>query len=355
MKVALGYKIQNGPYGGANQFGVALRDFLQKKGCTVVFDLKDADADIVLMLDPRARLKRETFGAIEIIKYVCCTNPNAIIIHRINECDERKGTKTVNKQLSLANSIADYAVFISSWLEQLHRGQNRFTENSSVIKNGADRSIFTYQKKQLPTDRKIRLVTHHWSSNWNKGWDVYTYLDEQLATTSLGDHFELHYFGNVPKNLSLKRIHVHPPKTGKELAESLHNNDIYLTASLNEPAGMHHIEGALCGLPLLYRNSGALPEYCNDYGVMFNDTNDVLASLEKLILSYDLHTERLAHYGNSGEHMCEEYLNLFSVLLSKKQSLIATRRHNTFERLNRLITSIKFKWFLLKELLLSRL
>ena len=33
---------------------------------------------------------------------------------------------------------------------------------------------------------------------------------------------------------------------------------------------MHHIEGALCGLPILFRNSGSLPEYCKKYGVSFD-------------------------------------------------------------------------------------
>jgi len=33
---------------------------------------------------------------------------------------------------------------------------------------------------------------------------------------------------------------------------------------MNEPEEMRHIEGAMCGLPLLLRNSGALLKYCPD-------------------------------------------------------------------------------------------
>ena len=36
-------------------------------------------------------------------------------------------------------------------------------------------------------------------------------------------------------------------------------HDLYISASINEPAGMHHIEGLLCGLPIIYRDNGALP------------------------------------------------------------------------------------------------
>ena len=31
----------------------------------------------------------------------------------------------------------------------------------------------------------------------------------------------------------------------------------------------HHMEGALCGLPILYKDSGAASEYCNDFGISF--------------------------------------------------------------------------------------
>ena len=47
----------------------------------------------------------------------------------------------------------------------------------------------------------------------------------------------------------------------------------YITASINEPGGNHQNEGALCGLPLLYSNSGCLPEYCDGYGIKFSKSN----------------------------------------------------------------------------------
>ena len=43
------------------------------------------------------------------------------------------------------------------------------------------------------------------------------------------------------------------PLSGKNLSDELKTNHIYLTGSLNEPSGNHHIEGAQCGLPVIYR------------------------------------------------------------------------------------------------------
>ena len=60
----------------------------------------------------------------------------------------------------------------------------------------------------------------------------------------------------------LKQLKLSSLFYGKELANELRKHDIYITGSKNEPSGNHHMEGALCGLPILYVNSGALPEYC---------------------------------------------------------------------------------------------
>ena len=80
------------------------------------------------MTDPRTSLRSVAFGPLQIMRYVQHTNPSVLLVHRINECDERKDTKTLNQFLSTANDIMDHTVFISSWLEQLHREQNPFTK-----------------------------------------------------------------------------------------------------------------------------------------------------------------------------------------------------------------------------------
>lgn len=341
MNIALGIKIQQGPFGGGNQFGEALREYLVKHGHNVFFDLREPNLDLILMTDPRTSMQSVAFGPLQIMRHVQRVNPSVLLVHRINECDERKGTKTLNRFLSTANNIMDHTVFISSWLEQLHQKQHPFAKSQSVILNGADRSIFSYQKHRLPSDRKIRLVTHHWSGNWNKGWDVYSHLDHLLATTNLGNRLTFSYIGNVPAQASLQAIQVIPPKSGSELARELHRHDLYITASINEPAGMHHIEAALCGLPLLYRMSGALPEYCHGYGVPFQDTSDVERSFETLIASADQYADKLVAYSNDAQTMCGAYTRLFETLLAQKNEILAARpsdRFSTFHRLRKTLS-----------------
>ena len=44
---------------------------------------------------------------------------------------------------------------------------------------------------------------------------------------------------------------------------------------------MHHIEGILSGLPIIYRNSGALPEYCGDLWNCISRSRNFLPALKR--------------------------------------------------------------------------
>ena len=93
MKISIGSRIINGPWGGGNLFVINLKNFLIKNGHTVVHDLSEKDIDIILLTDPRSRKESSsTFNHLEILQYKKYVNPNVTVIQRINECDERKNT-----------------------------------------------------------------------------------------------------------------------------------------------------------------------------------------------------------------------------------------------------------------------
>ena len=108
--------------------------------------------------------------------------------------------------------------------------------------------------------------------------------------------------------------------------EQLKNYQItYLTASINEPAGMHHIEGALSGLPLIYRKSGALPEYCKGYGLQFiND--DFIEKINLMRKDYSKFKKVLQKYPHTAEEMCSKYILLFKDLLKDKDKILKSRK-----------------------------
>ncbi len=326
MKVAIGYRVREAPWGGGNRCIAALVEALGEARHSASTTLDDDDIDIILIVDPRGRNPSTSFtpGAVE--RYLAWRNPGAIVVHRINECDERKGTRTMNARLRLANACADHTVFIGSWLRDLAVWQANGDGRHSVILNGADRRTFNAERHQ-PWDgaETLRLVTHHWGGNWMKGFDVYAKLDRMLAAPAWRNRIEFTYIGNLPDGFRFSNARSLPPSTGDELADELRRSHVYLTASINEPAGMHHVEGALCGLPLIFRNSGALPEYCTGFGEAF-EGDEFEPALEDMMANYPRWSAAVADYPRTAERMTAAYIALFEELLAERETIIARRR-----------------------------
>jgi glycosyltransferase involved in cell wall biosynthesis len=333
MRIALGQRIVSGPWGGGNRFLRALAAELVAHGHEVFFALDSLDLDIILLTDPRRRNPAVTITLAGVLAYLE-RNPRCLVVHRINECDERKGTWTMNARLRVANALADHTVFISHWLTNLAIW-NRDTP-ASVIPNGADASVF-HGAGHRPWNRgePFRLVTHHWGSHANKGFDVYEHLARLMDTPKWRDHLELTYIGNAPPEFQLGRVRRISPLDDADLADELRRHHGYVTASINEPAGMHHIEGAMCGLPLLYRASGALPEYCGPYGEVFSGPEDVEEALERMMANYDALRSSLTGYPFTAQRMCSSYGALFADLVAWRSDIPSARsaRHHPILRL----------------------
>jgi len=327
MKVAIGYRPQSGPWGGGNRFVGNLTAVLGTAGHRIAFDLAEDDVDVVLLMDPRSRVPNFSFGAGAILRYLAVRNPQAIVVHRVNECDERKNTRTMNFRLRLANYCADHTVFVGAWLRDLPTWTRHPPRASSVIHNGADTAEF-HAKGFMPWNGRdpLRLVTHHWGGNRMKGFDIYEMLDRMLAAPAWCRRIAFTYIGNVPRGFRFARARHLPPMTGPELAEELRSHHGYVTASINEPGGNHQNEGALCGLPLLYRSSGCLPEYCVGFGVPFDGPGDFEDALESYIRHYDILAPRMADYPHTAANCTCAWLTLFETLLARRREIVAERR-----------------------------
>ena len=120
MKISIGFKIVDSPWGGGNSFVIGLSKALVARGHEVVFDLKPIDIDIIMIIDPRNQLANIPFSIGQILRYILYRNPQTIVLHRINECDERKNTRTMNFRLRIANYVADHTIFVGSWLTKIY-------------------------------------------------------------------------------------------------------------------------------------------------------------------------------------------------------------------------------------------
>jgi hypothetical protein len=81
----------------------------------------------------------------------------------------------------------------------------------------------------------------------------------------------------------------------------------------------------LCGLPLLYRDSGCLPEYCTGFGMPFNPETFETA-LGQLMSNYADLTGRMRSYPHTAERMTANWLTLMKTLYGRRQEIAKNRR-----------------------------
>jgi hypothetical protein len=338
MKISIGSKIVEGPWGGGNLFVKNLSSFLNSLDHKVIYDLSEPDIDLILLTDPRSRRESSsTFNHEDINIYKKFINPNVAVVQRINECDERKNTENINSFYLHASDCADKVIFVSNWLESIYLKLGMSPKKSQVIMSGSDKKVFT-NSKTTNNDKKIKVTTHHWSSHKNKGFESYAYIDKLIEETKWKDKLEFSYIGNTSKDYPLKNSVIIEPLSGSSLASKLSENDIYLTGSINEPSGNHHIEAALCGLPILYLDSGGTPEYCNGYGVAYQGIHDLEIQLEKIIQNKKQYQDELKKYPFNSEKMNKEYLELFNHLVE-----VNSLEKITVGQVNKRLILIRFK------------
>jgi glycosyltransferase involved in cell wall biosynthesis len=242
--------------------------------------------------------------------------PRLRCIQRINDNDARKGTGGMDAEMASCNIAADHTVFVSSWLRD-HHAERWFdaSQPHSVIINGADPAVFhPFGNKPWQPGEALRLVTHHWSDNVSKGFDVYEEIDSLIASGRLPG-VELWIIGRWPSSIRWRAARTFGPCAGRNLAGLLRQCHAAVTASRFEPGAMHPVESLQCGLPLLYHaDGGGTLELGTKFGVLLRD--DFPAAVEELKATYLDLRARLLREGPSGDGMCLKYRQLIQSILA---------------------------------------
>lgn len=310
MKIHILYPFKDGPWGGANQFLKAVKEYFIKKES---YTEKIEEADIILFNSSPSALLLLLLEAYKLKK----NNPRILLVNRIDGpvFYIRDRNLFIDKAFYKFNdTICDGTVFQSSWSREkniyLGMKKNHF---EITILNAPNLDIFNKNgKKNLNKNEKIKLIATSWSSNIKKGFEVYKWIDENLDFKK----YEMTFIGNSP--FKFKNIILKEPMDSKTLASELKSHDIFITASQSDPCSNSLIEAMHCGLPALGLDDGGHTEIIAHGGEVFKAHNEIPQKLNLIVNNYEEYQKNINL--PTIDEVGELYFNFLKSMYDKKES-----------------------------------
>jgi glycosyltransferase involved in cell wall biosynthesis len=257
------------PYGGGNQFMLALMGELRRRGLEVELNRLSGGTPACLYNSFNFdfhRLRRFARAGVRMVHRV----DGPIGVYRGFD----DGT---DRRIVEINALADATILQSHYSLEKHRELGLELRNPVVIHNSVDPTIFhpAVEREPLP-GRRLRVITTSWSDNPRKGSEVLTWLDRNLDF----DSYEVTFAGRTQR--SFERIRLVEPLPSQALADLLRAQDVFLAPSCDDPCSNALLEGLACGLPAAFRRSGGHPELVGEAGIGFDDAEELPALLARL-------------------------------------------------------------------------
>lgn len=316
MKIYFNRRPVEGPWGGGSKVLKALIDESIARGHTVLYEdqLKfDKSIDVLFCVDPRPS-SQVTFRDILNHRMI---NHHALMVQRIGDLGTH-GKPDLFELVSQTVKYSDIAIFPSVWaLDYL----NNKILRSFVIPNAPHAKFTSLDNKLFPfiEGDTIKIVSHHWSNNSMKGFDLYESLDLFIRQKSLINR-EFTFIGRHPEGTIFDR--QLDPLDIEGLVSEIPKHNVYVTASKLEAGANHVLEAISLGLPVLYhKDGGSINEYCLNYGMQYDNFDQLIN-----ILKDDALLKSLIDRVNSNRpkrnlnNMASEYLELIELELERKNN-----------------------------------
>jgi glycosyltransferase involved in cell wall biosynthesis len=262
------------PYGGGNQFLLALVRELEGRGLRVEVNQLSGGTPACLYNSFNfdfARLRRFARAGARMVHRV----DGPIAVYRGFDDGTDKRIAAVNRD------FADATILQSRFSLDKHRELGLELSHPVVIRNAVDPAIFHPPEAREPRPRRLRVIATSWSDNPRKGAEVLEWLDRHLDL----DSYEVTFAGNTQARV--ERIRVVGPLGSEPLAELMRTQDVYLAPSQNDPASNALLEALACGLPAAFRRSGGHPELVGDAGIGFDDAEELPSVFARLAAELD--------------------------------------------------------------------
>ncbi|MBM2821660.1 MAG: hypothetical protein HW413_406 [Thermoleophilia bacterium] len=272
--LALFHEFAPPPYGGGNQFLLALKGEFERLGLEV-------EVNRVSGATPAVLVNSFNFDFRRLRRF---DRPSCRVVHRVDgPVGVYRGFDDgTDARIAAINAeLAEATIVQSQFSLDAHRSVGIELRDPVVVHNTADPAIFHPPQTWEPlSGRKVRLIATSWSDNPNKGAEILEWLDQNLDERG----FELTLLGRFPG--TFERARVLAPVPSRAVANELRGHDLYVAASRNDPCSNALLEALACGLPTAYLSSGGHPELIGDAGLPFAEAEelpDVLARLVKEI------------------------------------------------------------------------
>ena len=304
LTVSMWHEFHKPPYGGGNQFFLALKKAFEDRGLLVVNNILSPLVDIHICnsawfdVDRFERLSRKF--PIKMIHRI----DGPVGLYRGDGMEEDEKIHRLNKQFASAT------VYQSGYCRDKSRELGLEAVRPVIISNSVNEDVFHDRNRiSYSPDRKIKLISAAWSDNPLKGGPLFKWLDEHLDW----NRFEYTFVGRVKQEF--KNINHIPPQDSENLASILRQHDIFISGSRHEPCSNALLEGLSCGLPALYRNEGGNPELVGEGGISFEGEGDILEKLDCLIDDYKRYREVVK--ANTMDEIAGQYIALIKEITNK--------------------------------------
>jgi glycosyltransferase involved in cell wall biosynthesis len=267
--VAVFHEFHRPPYGGGNQFLLALRGELERRGLSV-------EVNRISGRTPVCLYNSFNFDFMRLQRF---RGPGVRMVHRVDGpigvyrgFDDGTDLRIVD-----INALADATILQSRFSLEKHRELGLTLRNPTVIPNTVDPRIFhPPASRESLTDRRLRVIVSSWSDNPRKGSDVLEWLDHNLDFEA----YEVTYAGRTQQRF--EHVSIVGPLPSEPLAELLRAHDVYLAPSRDDPCSNALLEALACGLPAAFRRSGGHPELVGDAGIGFESAEELPSVFARL-------------------------------------------------------------------------
>lgn len=192
-----------------------------------------------------------------------------------------------NEYHNNAALLSNHVIFISEYSKTVLKTLYNLEPINNVVLNNVNDLIF-YRKPNNQTN-KLELVTS--CTNWIRFDKRFDALIEFSKNINENIHLIGHCDAELPKNI-IKYGYIN---NLNKISEIIQNCDIFLSLFFRDAGSKATCQAIQCGLPVLYSETGGLPEIVKNYGVSVPDYNkiDILSdvpslNIDNILSSYNI-------------------------------------------------------------------